>query len=513
MAARDARIEALQGQNEALKAKVAALAEIAFGGSERGGKGGNHPDAGDGSDGEDEDRGEPGSGPERPGGPSPEEGTGRPKRGQRPGASGHGRRRYEELKKKEVVHELDEDQRRCRRCGKAYEPIPGDEVSTEIEWRVEVYRIEHHRRRYQKACECEGSAALVVAPAPAKVIPKGLFSALAIAQVLIDKFALGRPLNKIIASLSLQGAHLAPGSVVGMLHKVAELLGPLHEAYLAKARKASWWNCDETPWACLLDPDAPPGKKRRWWAWVARADQVTVFVLAPTRAASVLDALLGADDEAVSGIVCSDMYSAYGCLDHLRFVHAWCWAHVRRHIIRAAASVKELRPWSESWLEAIAAMYKAWHARRDGTDDGAGLVAAVARIRARLDVQLSHPESLVPRARKVVEMIDHHWDGLVTFVDHPEISPDNNGAEGALRPEVLLRKACHGSGAPWSAELAASCFSVVATAAQWKLNPLTYLSEYLAACARSGGKAPTELGPFLPWSASPTDLQRWRSPP
>ncbi|MGH9063676.1 MAG: IS66 family transposase, partial [Acidimicrobiales bacterium] len=250
MRTKEARIETLEGENEALRAKVAALAEMAFRGSE--GKGSSKPDPDD-----DEEQAGQGEGEADTEGAGPGEPDDPRRRGQRRGGPGHGRRRYEDLKKKVVIHELDEDQRRCRTCGRPYRAIEGDEVSTEIEWRVEVYRIEHHRRRYQKSCECEGSAALVVAPVPAKVVPKGLFSAFAIAQVLIEKFALARPLNKIIAGLALQGLDLAPGSVVGVLHKVGELLSPLHDAYLAEARRAKWWNCDETPWACFFDPDTP----------------------------------------------------------------------------------------------------------------------------------------------------------------------------------------------------------------------------------------------------------------
>ncbi|MGH9075646.1 MAG: IS66 family transposase, partial [Acidimicrobiales bacterium] len=116
-------------------------------------------------------------------------------------------------------------------------------------------------------------------------------------------------------------------------------------------------------------------------------------------------------------------------------------------------------------------------------------------------------------ARAVLQMMDSHWAGLVVFVSHPEIGPDNNAAERALRSEVLLRKSCGGSGAPWAAELAAAAFSVVATVAQWGLNPLTYLTDYLSACALAGGRAPEELSPYLPWSAPPGHLERWRSPP
>ena len=96
---------------------------------------------------------------------------------------------------------------------------------------------------------------------------------------------------------------------------------------------------------------------------MAKSADATSFVAAASRAVSVLDALLGADDTSVTGIVCSDMYAAYGCLDQLRFTHAWCWVHVRRDIIRAAKSAKVLDPWAG-----------AWHARRAGT----GLTAAIA---------------------------------------------------------------------------------------------------------------------------------------
>jgi hypothetical protein len=219
--------------------------------------------------------------------------------------------------------------------------------------------------------------------------------------------------------------------------------------------------------------------------WVAKASDATIFVAAPSWAAKILEILLGSADEAASGIVCSDMYAAYGCLDQLRFIHAWCWAHVRRHIMRAAESVKALGAWRDAWLTDIAAMYPAWHARRAGTDDGSALLSGIGAIRARLDAQVAELESQVPRADKVITMIEGHWDGLVTFASHKEIAPDNNSAERVLRPEVLLRKNCGGSGAPWAAELAANAFSVIATPGQWDLNPLSYLHAYLLACAEA----------------------------
>jgi transposase len=209
------------------------------------------------------------------------------------------------------------------------------------------------------------------------------------------------------------------------------------------------------------------------------------------------------------------MYAAYGCLDQLRFINAWCWAHVRRHIMRAAVSDSALSPWSSGWLEAIASMYAAWHARRAG-DAGADaeLRSVVAGMRKSLSLQLGDSELTTHKpAASALKMMATHWDGLVLFVEHPEIAPDNNAAERIVRSPVLGRKNYSGSGTPSAAELAASSFSLIATLAQWNLNPITYLSGYFSACAAAKGTAPTDLTPFLPWSASQADLAQWRSPP
>jgi hypothetical protein len=47
------------------------------------------------------------------------------------------------------------------------------------------------------------------------------------------------------------------------------------------------------------------------------------------------------------------------------------------------------------------------------------------------------------------------------------------------------------------------------------LNVLTYLTAYLDACGRNGGKPITgpDLKRFLPWTADPADLRAWAQPP
>lgn len=51
--------------------------------------------------------------------------------------------------------------------------------------------------------------------------------------------------------------------------------------------------------------------------------------------------------------------------------------------------MKALAAWADAWVKDIATMYAAWHAWRDGADDGSALAAALAALGARLDAELA----------------------------------------------------------------------------------------------------------------------------
>jgi hypothetical protein len=71
-----------------------------------------------------------------------------------------------------------------------------------------------------------------------------------------------------------------------------------------------------------------------------------------------------------------------------------------------------------------------------------------------------------------------------------------------LRGPALGRKNYYGSGAVWSGHLAAALFSILATLKLWQINPRWWLQWYLESCAAAGGKAPSDIQPFLPWNLS-----------
>jgi hypothetical protein len=53
-------------------------------------------------------------------------------------------------------------------------------------------------------------------------------------------------------------------------------------------------------------------------------------------------------------------------------------------------------------------------------------------------------------------------------------------------------------------------FSIFATLALGKINPLNWLTWYFDACAANGGKARVETAAFVPWNLSKTRLAELR---
>jgi transposase len=57
-----------------------------------------------------------------------------------------------------------------------------------------------------------------------------------------------------------------------------------------------------------------------------------------------------------------------------------------------------------------------------------------------------------------------------TFLDHPEVTADNNGSERELRPTATYRKVTGGFRSDWGANLYAAVRSVIGTAARRNID-------------------------------------------
>jgi transposase len=501
------RAERAEARIEELVEQVAVLSRMLFGrSSEKASAGAGDPHGTDGSGGQGEGSGDT-------------EGDGdRPRRGQRPGSKGHGRRDYSHLDSREEIHDVPPDQRVCLDCGRVFDAL-GSEGSEQIDWQVQLTRIVHRRRRYRRACTCPGQRTVTAPPAP-NPIPKGRFTAAFCARLLYLKFVLGLPVHRIVKMLTAEGLTVAEGTLAGVLKALAGLLLPVEAAIRVRNAAASHVHADETTWRVYEQVEDKTGHK--WWLWVFIAEDTIVFRMDATRSNSVLDTQFGisaADREAGALpegrrlVLSSDFFVVYQSLARLDGVDAlWCWAHIRRYFIRAADAHTYLSPWRDAWVARIADLYVAHKAMAAAEPASTQHTTAAAAFEQALTVidtvrrQQATGPALHPAAAKVLATLDREWEGLARHRDFPDLALDNNESERQLRTPVVGRKNYYGSHAEWSAHLAARVWTITATAERHGLEPLTYLTDYLNTCAETGGK-PLEshaLDRFLPWLPGPT---------
>ena len=437
---------------------------------------------------------------------APQEVGARRGRGQRRGVRGHGRRRRVDLPAEVIPVVLATEERCCPHCGLPYEELGSYEESEEIHREVRVVRRIYRRARYRRTCQCRHLPAVIVAPPPSKLIPKGLFSVELVAWLLIEKFLLARPLGKILAALRMEGLTVSPGTLTGVLARAAILLRPLYQDLLARSRASSGWCADETSWTVFAPTE---GKANfRWWLWVFVSADVVVYIVDPTRSGKVAARHLQPEGgDIASGWVMTDFFPGYNRLNDV-LVRAGCWVHARRPILKAVAGYPELADWAAAWRERIACLYRlhaAWlkvpaasAACQQAEQD---LRAHLDGIRRVLDEQL-HAADLAPAAVAALRLLDRQWPLLTRFLADPAIPLDNNEAERMLRTPVLGRKNFYGSGAPWSGELAAMLWSLAMTTQKNRQDPAAVLCGYLHACARNGGRPPAaaERQKWHPWA-------------
>ena len=435
-------------------------------------------------------------------------------RGHQPGATGHGRNPESHLPTQ--IEVIDIDCPHCPDCGLSYVDFPGTEDSEVLEIEVKAYRRKICRRRYRRTCQCSGARGILTAPPPARLIPRGKYGVSIWVHLLLSKFLYGQPTHRLLRDLSDHGLTLSAGTVAGGLRALAPLFEPLEEALLGQLRSEKQWHADETRWRVFAETEGKVG--HRWYFWVFHGPSVIHFVLDPSRSAAVpIRELSGS----AGGVIICDRYSAYKklarVLDH--FILAFCWAHQRRDFLELANAHPELADWALAWVEQIAQLYHLNGRRLEVRSDPVqwaerdrALRQAITQMASQRESELANPALKMP-ASKVLRSMRKHWSGLTVFVDRPEVAMDNNAAERAQRTPVVARKNFYGSGSLWSGALAATMFSLLLTLRLWGINPRTWLTAYLEACAANGNLPPTDLSAFLPWAMATDRLAQMRGIP
>ncbi len=270
------------------------------------------------------------------------------------------------------------------------------------------------------------------------------------------------------------GVPISQGSLAKMQRYFIDCLQPIYQQWLTYVQQPGVRCVDETTY-CI------DGIK--YWLWVATSDRVCVLLLAATRSSAQLKQLLGENFE---GILSSDCFSAYNpqsaaakqkCLTHLeRDLEALKLSRFEGNRLLAGA-VGEI-------LATARTRYRQYHVGQLSRE-------AMAAERLVLEAKLLKILTDAPingwpaDAQRLAKRIQRYWTEWFTFLNYPEVKPDNNDAEIALRPVVVHRKVTGGARSDWGGQLVAQMFSFLETVRLQGAEAIAQLYQLLCLAGRS----------------------------
>jgi transposase len=265
------------------------------------------------------------------------------------------------------------------------------------------------------------------------------------------------------------------GTVSKLEQEMSAALEAAHQEAQQAVQAAGAKNVDETGWKRA-------GDKR--WLWGAATAAVACFVIAATRGARGLAALLG---DQIKGIVSSDRWSVYGLLRTGR--RQLCWAHLKRDFQKLADRGDAAKHYGALGLATVEVRFHEWH-RFPGGGSRATLQRELEPLREALRSWLE--EGARCRDAKAAALCGNLLElepALWTFLYQEGVEPTNNHIERLLRPGVLWRKNAFGCHSDAGCRFVERILTVVQTLRLQERPVLDFLYHSLLAY-RQAQKAP-----------------------
>ena len=433
------------------------------------------------------------------------------RRGQRAGRPGHGRTPRPEVQRKPEVHDPPEAERVCPCCGLPY-VMNGSHDSEIVEIEVKAHVRSVRRNRWRRTCACASAPKEVAAPPVPRLFGGTRYGVSFWSRFLYEWQACHRPLNRVAAWLRGQGLPVSAGTLADSIGRMAPLFAPLSQAILGHMKGAGMLHGDETGWR-VQSLKGVRGTARAW-LWCAVSRDAAWFRVDARRNAEAAGRLFA--DVAPGTVLVCDAFSAQKRLARTlgaTLTLAWCWSHVRRKFIQAAAGNAALDKWRDRWLDRIGRLFHLNRIRLEHHDPEVGMEGqsgrfGIAHRRLRREVDrlfaLAERELAGPagsdRRSKALNSLVSHRGGLSLFLDRPRVPMDNNLAERIQRGPVIGRKLSFGSDSLEGARFSAAMQGILGTLRMNGIDVRRWLDDWLSACAGNGGRPPDDLTPWLPWS-------------
>lgn len=352
--------------------------------------------------------------------PTPTAKRGRSKKpGRKKGHKGVSRRRPEHIDARVTV-----DQTSCSVCGKntlsAKSTDSYARVVTDIVPARPVVTEYTVNRRYCSTCKKQ------VSPPVPGVLPKEVFG-LRLMLLIVSLKLLGLSYEKISDHFRLLfNLRVTDATITHAVMKVAEAFGPRYNQLVDDLQKEKEIHGDETSW---------PVNGRNHWLWAFVGKWTVVYEVDQSRGKSVPARVLSG----YAGTVTSDSWPAW---NHVGGSHQRCLVHYLREMddtIRYKNPGKEFYAFGKRLRRILKDAIRSDKKYRKVKDR----LRAKAKLEQRVQILIAagYRER---NCLRLVKRLKREKGMLFTFLEN-ECGWNNNAAERAIRPSVVVRKVTYGN--------------------------------------------------------------------
>ena len=375
------------------------------------------------------------------------------------------------------------EQCQCSNCGQATTVI-GYETSEQLDVEPAKYFVLVTKREKRACQHCE-QGGVAAAPAPARIIEKGLVSDRVVIDTVISKYSDHLPLYRQSVMLEREtGVEISRATLDGWVMTVGGLLIPVAAAMGRELLGGTYIQADETPVDVQMHDRRGQNHQAYLWQY-SRPGGSVVFDFQLGRGRDGPKKFLAG----FNGILQTDGYAAYDKVGGPKLVHGACWSHSRRKFYEA----HQVCP-GESVAKGIVLLIDELF----GIDAEARAQNLDFAGRDRLRQQQARP--LLETIRQKIEALREQtlpasklggaiaytlgfWERLTKFVDYPELELSTNLAENSMRGVALGRKNWIHIGSPQAGPKVAAILSVVETCRRLDIRARDYLGAVLPGLA------------------------------
>lgn len=237
---------------------------------------------------------------------------------------------------------------------------------------------------------------------------------------------------------------LTKSALMHMEKRVADEFADHYEQIKQEIRKSGAVHTDETGW---------PINGNNHWLWAFVTKEAAWYAIKSSRGRGVIEQTLG---EGYDGVIVTDFYPAF---DKLKYRGQKCLLHLLRNPERVELKLgerltAEFRGFASNLRRLVRDAVKASETSKRPR-------ALKGRLERRLSSILSK-RYRDKNCRRICKLLRKHRDKLFTFLEVEGVGWNNNEAERALRPSVVVRKNSYGS----KSELGARNHSILMTVSE-----------------------------------------------